>query len=385
MAITKASEVIQRLNDYSQMVRDKVDGHIVIPELHRSVTTFSSFSDNHMVTQCRNAMVALWSKYGMEPMGASDGVVESNNGGYVFGKDGKTMGVVFHYESRSGKEIRPYICISTPFIDKERKPTDLFRSNTVEGLMSILKRDNGSWLGHGMDQFASKAATQAVYSIQNKISVGSMEFSFSALDSDKAIDLVNLFTDLEEGKSFSPTDKLSAWVTDTRERAATVISNRREHSITMGNFMKGSLVISEIPYVCEHKYLVQDISIAGKPDLMASGINKTFRINEIKELVTEYPYVFGVHNLIRAKGTSSNEGLFSGDYSWVPTYVMENNLIRMKLHNLPHMFYPGRQNCARSIVIPKTLQTSQEKEEARSDESFAPSVVAVARTKSEFF
>lgn len=382
MAINKASEVIQRLNDYSQMVRDKADGQSLIPELHRSVTNFSSFSDNHMVTQCRSAMVALWSKYGMEPMGASAGVNESRGGGYVFGKDGKTMGVVFHYES---KDLRPYICLSTPHIEKDRKPTDLFRSSTVEGLMSILKRENDSWLGHGMDDFASKAATQAVYSIQNKISVGSMEFSFSALDSDKAIDLVNLFTDLEEGKAFSPTEKLSAWVTDTREHAATVISNRREHLITMNNFMKGPLIISEIPYVCEHKYLVQDIGIVGTSDLMASGVSKTFRINEIKELVTEYPYVFGVHNLIRAKGISSNEGLFSGDYSWIPTYVMENNLIRMKLHTLPHVYYPGRPNHARSIVIPKTLQTSHEKEEARSDESLAPSVVAVARTKSEFF
>lgn len=379
--ITKASEVISRMNEYSLLAVQTGKP----TRLHADAVNVAVGEDSP-VAMCRSAMVFLWSKYGMEPIGASVGMAgkDSQAGSYVFGKDGKPIGALFHYfASANNGEARPYICLTTPSIDKERKPKDFFRSTTVDGLMSVIKRDNGECFNNTHDSFEGEALYRAAYSILKSVSVGITDFSFNALQQEDAIDLVNIFDGLTSGKPLSLTENISKWLDDTKLKAQTAINNKRETIALRDNFKRSSLIIKEIQYICEHKYMVYEITVGDS----ASDVTvvKSFPINEIKELVTEYPNVFGVHNMIRSKGSSYNEGLFSENFLFTSQYSESNNYLRTKGMGLDHIVKDVNTPNYKMVILPKNLHTSHEKEEARSDESIAPSVVAVARTKSEFF
>jgi hypothetical protein len=324
-------------------------------------------------------MLRLWSTYGMEPMGAVHNSNQASNGGYVFGKDGMTVGIVFYYEVETKNSQRSYVCVHTPEIEKDREPTNFFRSGTVDGLMSIIKRDKAACFDVSLDH-KHTAYLPAMNNIDHSVTIGSESFSIPSLDQQHALDLLDVFAEIKEGGSVKVSETLSTWEAATRLSAATAIANKRENQAIKDNFRKSCLVVCDIPYICDHRYEVIE--------MVDGEFSKSFRINEIKELAIEYPIVFGIHNMIRAKSPNAKEyGLMydGNEVTYTPLYDVGFNLIRKAEHIDQFFRYTSEYRYhTRCVIVPTNLHTSRQKEEARDDESIAPSLVS-PRSKSSFF
>jgi hypothetical protein len=324
-------------------------------------------------------MLRLWSTYGMEPMGAVHSSGSASNGGYVFGKDGMTVGIVFYYEVNTKHSDRSYVCVHTSQIEKDREPTNFFRSGTVDGLMSIIKRDKAACFDASRDH-KHTAYASSMSDVEVSVTIGSESFSIPTVAQQHALDLLDVFANIKEGGPVKVSETLNTWEAATRLSAATAIANKRENQAIKDNFRKSCLVVCDIPYICDHRYEVIE--------MVDGEFNKSFRINEIKELAIEYPIVFGIHNMIRAKSPNAKEyGLMYDGINpgYSPDYNAGFNLIR-KAASVDQFFRytPEVRYHINCVMVPTNLHTSRQKEEARDDESIAPSLVS-PRSKSSFF
>jgi hypothetical protein len=377
MAITKASEVINLLDHYSHLA--------VKSGLLRTVFNIhgnGSYPPQYQLV--RDVMVRLWSTYGMEPMGAVLGNNEYPYGGYAFGKEGNAVGVVFCYDVEAKSKPhsfvndppRRFVCIHTTKIQKDREPTNFYRSGTAEGLMSIIKKDKDCLEAISELDYLDGLV---VSNIKENVSIGSENFDVPNITQEHVLDLLDLMGQVQDGSVVNVSTKLKEWESKTRGNAAKAIENRRENLAIKNNFYKSSLVISEIPYICDHKYHVREITIE---DGSVKDVRKEFMINEIKELANDYPSVFGIHNMLRA--ASIDEGLMGGHFSFSGHYDPSFNVIKSKLGLSPfYSFSDSTHRYIKFVNVPTNLHTSQQKEEAREDENIAPSIVP--RSKSSFF
>ena len=379
--IVKSTDVINLLRHYSSLVEAR--GKIM--PFHRfGADSKTIFSDNHEVSMCRSVMVRLWSAYGMEPMGAViNASAPQSEGGYVFGKDGVERGIVFHY---TDAKSRRFICINTQRINKDREPVRFIRSGTVTGLMNIVKR-TASCLSPTTSDFFSLVNANAWRLIKENVSVGTESFIVNDPSPSLMIDLINVFDDLNNAKIPTINDALKEWVNGNQALAAQAIQNRRENQELVKNFRKGSLVLSQMPYICDYKYKASELSVAEHGDGFA--VNKIKYFNEMRELASDYPIVFGIHNMIRSKGGAYNEGLFYQPISSSDNYSTEHNIIKFRMASATYYnsFSDGVSvPSPLCVVVPINLHTSHAREEARSDESVVPSAVPMTpRSKSAFF